>query len=134
MSNCHDRKVSGANLYASAVRGFFAPGPESGFGYARVEYPEENHPLCRRRRNVSRMGLLLPTVGLTFAIGVLVAEGTAVLSRQAYYDSWAMYAGGFGSIATIGGSLLAESRVRRFLLLGAIGLFCLFWLGFVEAI
>jgi hypothetical protein len=86
------------------------------------------------RRNISWAGLLLLTFELAFAIAILLAEGTAALSRQVYYDSWAMYAGGLGAMITIGASLLAESRLRRFLLLGAIGMACLFWLGLVEPI
>jgi hypothetical protein len=38
------------------------------------------------------------------------------------------------SVATIAVSALAEDKLRRYLLLGAIGMLCLFCLGFTEAI
>ena len=84
------------------------------------------------RRTISQVGLLLFTAGLAFGASVAVAE--ARLGQQSYYDSWAMYVGEFGSIATIGVSVFAERKLRRYLLLGAIGLFCLFCVGLVEAI
>jgi hypothetical protein len=65
---------------------------------------------------------------------VAVAEGRGVLSQQSYYGSWAMYVGVLGSVATIAVSALAEDKLRRYLLLGAIGLLCLFCFGLTEAI
>ena len=84
------------------------------------------------RRTMSQVGLLLITVGLAFGVSVAVAQ--LRLGQQSYYDSWAMYVGEFGSIATIGVSAFAEKKLRRYLLLGAIGLLCLFCVGLVEAI
>jgi hypothetical protein len=84
------------------------------------------------RRTISQVGLLLFTAGLAFGVSVAVAE--LRLGQQSYYDSWAMYVGEFGSIATIGVSVFAEKKLRRYLLLGAIGLLCLFCVGLVEAI
>jgi hypothetical protein len=84
------------------------------------------------RRTISQVGLLLFTAGLAFGVSVAVAE--VRLGQQSYYDSWAMYVGEFGSIATIGVSVFAEKKLRRYLLLGAIGLLCLFCVGLVEAI
>jgi hypothetical protein len=86
------------------------------------------------RRIMSQVGLLLFTVGLAFAVSVAVAEGRNVLSQQSYYGSWAMYVGELGSVAMIAVSALAEDKLRRYLLLGAIGLLCLFCFGFIEAI
>jgi hypothetical protein len=86
------------------------------------------------RRTMSHIGLLLCTAGLAFAIYVAVAEGRGMLSQQSYYDSWAMYVGVLGSLAAIAISALAEVKLRRYLLLGAVGLLCLFCFGFVEAI
>jgi hypothetical protein len=45
-----------------------------------------------------------------------------------------MYVGELGSVAMIAVSALAEDKLRRYLLLGAIGLLCLFCFGFIEAI
>ena|SRR5258708_5831345 len=84
------------------------------------------------RRTISQVGLLLFTAGLAFGFSVAVAE--LRLGQQSYYDSWAMYVGEFSSIATIGVSVFAEKKLRRYLLLGAIGLLCLFCVGLVEAI
>src|SRR5260370_3089424 len=72
------------------------------------------------RRIMSQVGLLLFTVGLAFAVSVAVAEGRNVLSQRFYYGSWAIYAGGFGSVATIAGSALPQDKLRRYLLLRAI--------------
>jgi len=57
------------------------------------------------RRTISQVGLLLFTAGLAFGVSVAVAE--VRLGQQSYYDSWAMYVGEFGSIATIGVSVFA---------------------------
>src|SRR5260221_13488251 len=86
------------------------------------------------RRIMSQVGLLLFTVGLAFAVSVAVAEGRNVLSQQSYDGSWAMYVGVLGSVATIAVSALAEDKLRRYLLFGAIGLLCLFCFGLTEAI
>jgi hypothetical protein len=45
-----------------------------------------------------------------------------------------MYVGVLGSVATIAISALAEDKLRRYLLLGAIGLLCLFCFGLNEGI
>jgi hypothetical protein len=91
-------------------------------------------PARALRRTMSQVGLLLFTVGLAFAVSVGVAEGRNILSEGSYYDSWAMYVGVLGSAATIAVSALAEDKLRRYLLLGAIGLLCLFCFGFTEKI
>jgi hypothetical protein len=61
-------------------------------------------------------------------------EGRNILSQQSYYGSKAMYVGILGSVAAIAVSALAEDKVRRYLLLGAVGLLCLFCFGLTEAI
>jgi hypothetical protein len=86
------------------------------------------------RRTMSKVGLFLFAVGLAFAVSLAVAEGRGVLSQQSYYGSWAMYVGVLGSVAMIAVSALAEDKLRRYLLLGAIGLLCLFCFGLTEAI
>jgi len=86
------------------------------------------------RRTMSHIGLLLCTAGLIFAAYIAIAEGRNVLSQQSYFGSWAMYVGIAGSVATIGVSALSEGKLRIYLLLGAVGLLCLFSFGFVEAI
>ena len=86
------------------------------------------------RRTMSQVGLFLFTVGLAFAVSVAVAEGRDILSQRSYYDSGAMYVGVLGSVATIAVSALAEDKLRRYLLLGAIGLLCLFCFGLNEGI
>jgi hypothetical protein len=91
-------------------------------------------PARALRRTMSQVGLLLFTVGLAFAVSVGVAEGRNILSEGSYYDSWAMYVCVLGSAATIAVSALAEDKLRRYLLLGAIGLLCLFCFGFTEKI
>ncbi len=91
-------------------------------------------PARALRRTMSQVGLLLFSVGLAFAVSVGVAEGRNILSEGSYYDSWAMYVGVLGSAATIAVSAFAEDKLRRYLLLGAIGLLCLFCFGFTEKI
>ncbi len=86
------------------------------------------------RRTMSYIGLLLSTVGLLFAGYVVIAEGRGILSQQSYYGSWAMYVGVAGSVAAIAVSALAEGKLRTYLLLGAVGLVCLFCFGFAEGI
>jgi len=86
------------------------------------------------RRTASQIGLFLFTVGLVFAVSVAVAEGRDILSQQSYYDSWAMDVGILGSAVTIAVSTLAEVKLRKYLLLGAIGLLCFFCFTLTEAI
>jgi hypothetical protein len=91
-------------------------------------------PLRTWRRTMSWVGLLLFNVELAFAVCVVVAEERSILSQEFYYNSWAMYAGVFGSLVSIAVSTLAEQKLRRYLVLGAIGLLCLFCLTLNEAI
>ena len=86
------------------------------------------------RRNASQVGLFLFTLGFVFALSIAVAEGLDKLSQHSYYDSWAMYMGVFGSVATVAVSACAEGKLRWYLLLGGIGLLCLFGFGLNEAI
>jgi hypothetical protein len=86
------------------------------------------------RRTMSQVGLVFLTIGLVFAVSLAVAEGRDILSQRSYYDSWAMDVGISGSLATIAVSALAEVKLRRYLLLGAIGLFCFFCFGLTEKI
>jgi amino acid permease len=86
------------------------------------------------RRTTAQVALLLFTAGLAFAVSLAVAEGRNILSQQSYYGSWAMYVGVLGSVATIAVSTLAEDKLRRYLLFGAIGLLCFFCVGLTEAI
>ena len=86
------------------------------------------------RRIMSQVGLLLFTAGLAFAVSLAVAEGRNVLSQQSYDGSWAMNVGVLGSVATIAVSALAESKLRIYLLFGAIGLLCFFCFDLTEAI
>jgi len=83
---------------------------------------------------MSRVGFVLFTVELAFAVSAAVAEGRDILSQQWYYDSWLMYVGVLGSVATIAVSALAEDKLRRYLLVGAIGLVCFFCFGLTEGI
>ncbi|HEV3375432.1 MAG TPA: hypothetical protein VG051_06980 [Candidatus Acidoferrum sp.] len=95
----------------------------------------EKAPVAKTwRRTMSYIGLLLCTVGLAFAGYVAIAEGRNILSQQSYYDSWAMKVGVAESVATIAVSAVAEGKLRRYLLLCAVGLLCLFFFGFNEAI
>jgi hypothetical protein len=91
-------------------------------------------PATAWRRTMSQVGLFLFTVGLAFAVSVAVAEVRDILSQRSYYGSWVMYVGVLGSITTIAVSALAENKLRRYLLLGAIGLLCLFCFGLTEGI
>lgn len=117
-------------LYA----GYLFPVPSVVLAWREWTETKKVAPARAWRRTMSHVGLRLFIAGSAFAVAVAVAEGTATLSQQSYYGSWAMYVGVFESIATVGVSVLAEAKLRRYLLLGAIGLLCLFCFGFVEAI
>jgi hypothetical protein len=80
------------------------------------------------------IGLLLSTVGLAFAACVTTAEARNLLSQRSYFGSWVMYGGIIASVATIASSALAEGKLRRYLLLGAVGLLCLYCFGFAEGV
>jgi membrane protease YdiL (CAAX protease family) len=86
------------------------------------------------RRTMSRVGLLLFIVGVAFAVSIAVAEARNKLSQHSYDDSRIKDVGVWGSVATITVSALAENKIRRYLLLGAIGLLCFFCFGLTEAI
>jgi hypothetical protein len=114
--------------------GYLLPIPSIILAWREWTKTKKAPPARAWRRTMSHSGLLLLTAGLALAVSVAAAEGRNVLSQHDYYGSWAMYAGELGSIATIGVSVLAEPKLRRYLLLGAIGLLCLFSIGLVEAI
>lgn len=114
--------------------GWLLPIPSLALAWREWTNTRKLPPLRAWRRAMSQVGLLLFNIGLAFAVCVAVAEGRGVLSREFYYGSWVMYMGVFGSIASIAVSALAEPKLRRYLLLGAIGLLCLFCFGFTEMI
>jgi hypothetical protein len=114
--------------------GFLLPIPCIVLAYREWTKTRKVPPATVWRRIMSQVGLLLFAVGLVFAVAVAVAEGRGVLSQRSYYGSWAMHVGVFGSVATIAVSTVAEDKLRRYLLLGAIGLLCLFCFGLTEAI
>jgi len=117
-------------LYA----GLLFPIPSIIFAWREWTKTRKVPPARPWRRTMSQVGLLLFTVGLTFGGFVAVAEGRNILSQQSYHDSWAMHVGVLGSVAAIAVSALAEDKLRRYPLLGTIGLLCLFCFGFTEAI
>jgi hypothetical protein len=117
-------------LYA----GYLLPIPSAILAWHEWIKARKTSPAKARRRMMSRVGLALLTAGLAFAISLVIAEARNSLIQQSYYGSWAMYAAESESIATIGVALFAEPKLRRYLLLGAIGLFCLFSVGLIEAI
>ena len=117
-------------LYA----GFLLPIPSIILAWREWTKTRRVPPARAWRRTMSQVGLFLFTVGLAFAVCVAVAERRNILSQRSYYDSGAMYVGILGSVATIAVSALAEAKLRRYLLLGAIGLLCLFFFGLNEGI
>ena len=117
-------------LYA----GYLLPVPSIILAWREWTKAKKAPPAKAWRRTMSWVGLLLFTAGLAVAVYVAVAEGEDILTQRSYYGSWSMYLGALGSIATIGVSALAEAKLRRYLLLGAIGLLCLFCFGFSEGI
>ena|SRR6266581_1616855 len=117
-------------LYA----GFLLPIPSIILAWLEWTKTRKVPPASAWRRTMSQVGLLLSTGELAFAVSVAVAEGRDIMSQGSYYGSWAMYVGVLGSVATIAVSALAEDKLRRYLLLGAIGLLCLFCFGLTEGI
>jgi hypothetical protein len=117
-------------LYA----GLLLPIPSVILAWREWHKTEKVPPAQTWRRTMSHVGLLLFAVGLAFAVSVAVAEGMGIWSQQSYYGSWAMNLGVLGSVATVVFSAFGEAKIRRYLLLGAIGLLCLFCFGFVEGI
>lgn len=117
-------------LYA----GFLLPIPSILLAWREWIKTRKVPPAGAWRRTMSQVGLLLFTIGLAFAVLVAVAEGRGVWSRQLHFGSWPIYAGALGSVFTIAVSALAEDKLRRYLLLGAIGLLCLFCFGLTEGI
>ena len=117
-------------LYA----GFLLPIPSIILAWREWTKTRRVHPARAWRRTMSQVALFLFTVGLAFAVAVAVAEGRGILSQRFYYDSGAMYVGVSGSVAAIAVSALAEDKLRRYLLLGAIGLLFLFFFGLNEGI
>jgi uncharacterized membrane protein len=86
------------------------------------------------RRIMSRIGLLLGSLATAMAVYTAIAEARGALSQQLYYGSRTMSFGLGGSLAVIVVSAFAEGRLRRYLLLGAVGLLCFFSFGVGEAI
>ena len=91
-------------------------------------------PARRWRRTMSQIGLFVCTTGLAFAISVAIAEGQGKLTQRSYYDSGIIYLGMSGSAVAIAVSALSEGQLRKYLLLCAVGLLCLFCFGLGEGI
>jgi hypothetical protein len=117
-------------LYA----GYLLPIPSIILAWREWTKTKKVPPARAWRRTMNKVGLLLFTVGLAFGVSLAVAEAVNAFSQRSYYDSWAMYVGELLSVATIGISVLGEEKLRRYLLVGATGLLCLFSFGLVEAI
>jgi hypothetical protein len=86
------------------------------------------------RRLMSRIGLLLGSSASALAVYTAIAEARGTLSQQLYYGSRTMSFGLGGSLAAIAISAFAEGKLRRYLLVGGVGLLCFFTFGAAEAI
>jgi hypothetical protein len=117
-------------LYA----GFLLPIPGIILAWREWTKREKKSSAKAWRRTTSQIGLLLSTLGTVLWIYIWVAEGRGKLSQQYYYGSRTMYVGVSGSLATIAVSALAEGKLRKYLVLNAVGLLCFFCFGAGEAI
>jgi len=111
--------------------GFLLPIPSFAFGIRELlkKKPEPTPSLWRR--HVTRIALALLFLGLAFWVYAILRDWTG---HDVLYDGLTGKVGRFGSLALIILCGFSESRVRTYLLLGAIGLFLYFSVTIGEAI
>jgi hypothetical protein len=86
------------------------------------------------RRTMSQIGLVLCSLGVTAWVYIFLAEARGKLSPVYYYDSRIMHIGVFGSLTAIVACAFSEGKLRKYLLLCAVGLLCFFCFGAGEAL
>lgn len=124
-------------LYFLALfAGFLLPIPSIILAWRERMKAKKTAPAKPWRGTMSQIGLLLCTLGLALWVYLAIAEwrGGQSASSQSYYGSWIMYVGTSGSLGAIAVSALAQDKLRKYLLLGSVGLLCFFCFGVGEAI
>jgi hypothetical protein len=122
-------------IYTLALAaGLVLPVPSVIFAWREWNKRRKVPPTRAWRRITSQLGLLLCSIELVLGVYVAVAEGRSTLGPQVYYDSWLMQLGIWGSLSTIVVSAFAEDKLRRYLVLGGVGLICAFCFVLGEAI
>lgn len=83
---------------------------------------------------MSQAALIVCSLELALWSYTIFAEARGLLSQQSYYGSWISYVGLIGSITGVAISVLAEGKLRRYLLICTVGLLGFFCFGAGEAI
>jgi len=119
-------------LYA----GFLLPIPSIILAWREWSKREKTPPATTWRRIMSLMALFVCTIGVALSIYTMAIEWSRELNALASLSpsSLPISAGSWGAFPAIAFSALAEGKMRRFLLICAVGLFCFFNWTVGEAI
>jgi hypothetical protein len=116
-------------LYFLAIyAGFLLPVPSVILAWREWMKREESSPTKTWRRITSLMALFVCTIGAALSIYTMVVEWSSELNGAGHLPSslWPISVGSWGSFPAIAISALAEGKLRKYLLVTAVGLFCFF--------
>jgi hypothetical protein len=118
--------------------GLVLPLPSVALAWWALFQASATPPEKQWRRVMSLVGLTAITLGLALAIYVIEVNWRAGwrLSELPvpYYPKWAMSLGAWGAVGGVAISCASEGKIRKFLILGAVGLLFFFTCSVGEAI
>ena len=116
--------------------GFILPIPGTILAWREWMKREESSPTKAWRRITSLIALFVCSIGAALAIYTMVIEWSTELHGGGHVSpsSWPISVGSWGSFPAIAMSALAEGKLRKYLLVTAVGLFFFFNWTMGEAI
>jgi hypothetical protein len=116
--------------------GFLLPIPSVILAWREWVKREKTPPAVTWRRVMSLMALLICTTGVALSIFTIAIEWSRELNSLASLppSSWPISVGSWAAFPAIAISAMAEGKIRRYLLVCGIGLFCFFNWTVGEAI
>ncbi len=124
-------------LYFFAIyAGFIVPIPGTILAWREWMKRQESSPTKAWRRITSQIALFVCTIGVVLSIYTMAVEWSTELHGGGHVSpsSWPISVGSWGSFPTIAISALAEGKLRKYLLVTAVGLFFFFNWTMGEAI
>jgi len=124
-------------LYFFAIyAGFILPVPGTILAWREWMKREESSPTKAWRQIASLIALLVCTIGVALAIYTMAIKWSTEFHGGEHLvpSSWPISVGSWGSFPAIAVSVQAEGKLRKYLLVAAVGLFCFFNWTMGEAI
>lgn len=120
-------------LFLLIYAGFLLPVPTLILAWREHLKRDQTVQLSNWRAIISVAGLILCSVGVALSVPIYVGSWRGQLEQPIYF-SWILDGGTWLALGTIAVSCFAASKMRTYLVLCAIGLFCFFAWTMGEAI